>query len=93
MASKYQVIVSVAEHTANDITKNGDTWMRFLTTAASNYKYRFKDQLLIYAQKPDAVACAEKTAQGPRLSPYAKKAAQWRAPSPPSQQSKDGRMK
>lgn len=59
MASKYQVIVSVAEHTANDITKNGDTWMRFLTTAASNYKYRFKDQLLIYAQKPDAVACAE----------------------------------
>ena len=59
MASKYQVIVSVAEHTANDITKNGDTWMRFLATAANNYKYRFKDQLLIYAQKPDAVACAE----------------------------------
>ncbi len=59
MASKYQVIVSVAEHTANDITKNGDTWMRFLATAANNYKYRFKEQLLIYAQKPDAVACAE----------------------------------
>lgn len=59
MASKYQMIVSVAEHTANDITKNGDTWMRFLTTAASNYKYRFKNQLLIYMQKPDAVACAE----------------------------------
>lgn len=59
MASKYQVIVSVAEHTANDITKNGNTWMRFLTTAANNYKYRFKDQLLIFAQKPDAVACAE----------------------------------
>ena len=42
MASKYQVIVSVAEHTANDITKNGDTWMRFRATAANNYKYRFK---------------------------------------------------
>lgn len=38
----------------------------------------------------NATACAEKMAQGPRLSSYAKKEAQWRAPLPPSQQSKDG---
>ncbi len=36
-----------------------DSWMSFLTTAASNYKYKFKDQILIHAQKPNATACAE----------------------------------
>ena len=59
MASKYQIIVGMAEHTARDITQNPDSWMSFLTTAASNYKYKFKDQILIHAQKPNATACAE----------------------------------
>ena len=59
MASKYQTTVAVAELTADDIRKSADKWMSFLTTAANNYKYRFKDQLLIHAQKPDATACAE----------------------------------
>ena len=59
MASKYQIIVGMAEHTARDITQNPDNWMSFLTTAASNYKYKFKDQILIHAQKPNATACAE----------------------------------
>ena len=59
MASKYQIITSMAEHTADDIRKSAEKWMSFLTTAANNYKYRFKDQLLIHAQKPDATACAE----------------------------------
>ena len=54
MASKYQIIVGMAEHTARDITQNPDSWMSFLTTAASNYKYKFKDQILIHAQKPNA---------------------------------------
>ena len=49
----------MAEHTADDIRKSAEKWMSFLTTAANNYKYRFKDQLLIHAQKPDATACAE----------------------------------
>jgi hypothetical protein len=59
MPSKYQIITQMAEHTAHDITLDADHWMQFLTTAANNYKYRFKDQVLIYAQKPDATACAE----------------------------------
>lgn len=59
MASKYQIIVGMAEHTARDITQNPDSWMSFLTTAANNYKYKFKDQILIHAQKPNATACAE----------------------------------
>ena len=59
MASKYQIIVGMAEHTARDITQNPDNWMSFLTTAANNYKYKFKDQILIHAQKPNATACAE----------------------------------
>ena len=59
MPSKYQFIVSMAEHTAYDITRSADSWMQFLSTAANNYKYRFKDQLLIHAQRPDATACAE----------------------------------
>lgn len=59
MASKYQMILSMAEHTARDITLNADNWMQFLNTAANNYKYRFKEQVLIHAQKPDATACAE----------------------------------
>lgn len=59
MPSKYQIITQMAEHTVHDITLDADHWMQFLTTAANNYKYRFKDQVLIYAQKPDATACAE----------------------------------
>ncbi len=43
----------------HEVCQNADSWMRFLTTAANNYKYRFKDQILIYAQKPNATACAE----------------------------------
>lgn len=59
MASKYQLITRMAEEVAVEIGKSPANWTSFLTTAANNYKYRFKDQLLIYAQKPDATACAE----------------------------------
>ena len=59
MPSKYQIITELAATTARDITSSAGKYMAFLTTAANNFKYRFLDQLLIYAQKPDATACAE----------------------------------
>ena len=59
MPSKYQIITELAVSTARDITASTGKYMAFLTTAANNFKYSFRDQLLIYAQKPDATACAE----------------------------------
>ena len=59
MPSKYQIITELAASTARDITASTGKYMAFLTTAANNFKYSFRDQILIYAQKPDATACAE----------------------------------
>ena len=58
MASKLQFISELASHTAQTITRDVDGWKRYLTTASRLYKYRFDEQLLIYAQRPDATACA-----------------------------------
>lgn len=58
MARKYEIISRLAEETAKEVVKNEDTWKRYLTTAARIYKYPFQEQLLIYAQRPDATACA-----------------------------------
>ena len=58
MAGKYDYISALAEMTAADIVKNKNEWTRFLTTAARLYKYPFNEQILIYAQRPDATACA-----------------------------------
>lgn len=59
MPSKYRIILEMASQTARDIASNADRYTDFLITAANNYKYSFKEQLLIHAQKPDATACAE----------------------------------
>lgn len=58
MIRKYDTISMLAEDTAKDIVRNGDAWMTYLTTAARLYKYPFQEQMLIYAQRPDATACA-----------------------------------
>ena len=55
---KYDMISGLAEYTAHDVVRNEDNWKRYLNTASRLYKYPFKDQLLIYAQRPDATACA-----------------------------------
>lgn len=55
---KYEYIVNLAEKTAKRVSQNRESWMKFLTSAARIYKYPFKEQLLIYAQNPDATACA-----------------------------------
>ena len=59
MPSKYRIILEMASQTARDIASNADRYTDFLITAANNYKYSFKEQLLIHAQKPEATACAE----------------------------------
>ena len=58
MATKLQLITELSERTARSVTRNPANWTSFLKTAAWNYKYPFHDQLLIYAQRPDATACA-----------------------------------
>ncbi|TAH56454.1 MAG: helicase, partial [Methanosarcina mazei] len=58
MATKLQLITELSQNTAKDIVKTPGNWISFLKTAAWNYKYPFQDQLLIFAQRPDATACA-----------------------------------
>lgn len=58
MITKYQMISMLAEDTAGQIARNGQEWMKYLNTAARLYKYPFNEQMLIYAQRPDASACA-----------------------------------
>ncbi|MDE6590269.1 MAG: DEAD/DEAH box helicase, partial [Oscillospiraceae bacterium] len=58
MASKLQFVSELADHTARTVTHSVDGWKRYLDTAARIYKYPFQDQLLIYAQNPEATACA-----------------------------------
>lgn len=59
MPSKYQLTMEMAKEVTKDISSSPKHYMDFLVTAANNYKYSFRDQLLIYAQKPDAIACAD----------------------------------
>lgn len=59
MASKLRLITDLYGETLTQISKNPDDWMSFLECAAMIYKYPFNDQVLIYAQRPEAVACAK----------------------------------
>ena len=59
MASKLRLITDLYGETLTQISNSTDNWMSFLECAAMNYKYPFNDQILIYAQKPNAIACAK----------------------------------
>ena len=59
MASKLQAYAQMADHAARQITGSYQEWTAFLSTAGRLYKYPFSEQLLIYAQRPEATACAE----------------------------------
>ena len=59
MPSKYEIISALASQEAVRITSDVAQYEAFLVTAANNYKYTFREQLLIHAQKPEATACAE----------------------------------
>ncbi len=58
MANKLQLVSELANQTAHAVTHSVDGWKRYLDTSAKIYKYPFDEQLLIYAQRPDATACA-----------------------------------
>ena len=58
MARKQEEIRLLAEVTAQQVTESAEEWKRYLDTAARIYRYPFMDQLLIYAQRPGATACA-----------------------------------
>ena len=59
MARRIRDITTLYEETLQDLTKNPEEWVSFMECAAMNYKYSFADQALIYAQKPETIACAE----------------------------------
>ena len=58
MANKLQLVSELANQTAHTVTHSVDGWKRYLSTSSRLYKYPFDEQLLIYAQRPDAAACA-----------------------------------
>ena len=55
---KYDLISALSAETSKEVARNEESWKKYLNTASRLYKYPFKDQLLIYAQRPDATACA-----------------------------------
>lgn len=59
LSNKKEIITTIYEQTLNSISGNVDNWLKFLDCSSNNYKYKFNDQILIFAQKPNAVACAE----------------------------------
>ena len=58
MANRFNEIVRLAQDTFDRVSSSPGDWVDYLKTAARNYRYSFKDQLLLYAQRPDARACA-----------------------------------
>ncbi len=75
MTAKLQRIVELAASMARTVTNQPERWADFLRTAAWNYKYPFQDQLLIYAQRPDATACAPIDVWNKRLDRWVKRGA------------------
>ena len=59
MAAKYQLITELYRRTGKTVTRNPQAWQNFLSSACRNYKCRFDEQLLIFAQRPDAIAVAK----------------------------------
>ena len=59
MTSKQETVKHILDAQLLELTRTNQHWLSFLQTAANNYKYSFTDQVLIYAQKPDATACAD----------------------------------
>ena len=59
MSTKLQTYTQIAQDTAKQITAGYTDWTSFLKTAARLYKYPYHEQLMIYAQRPDATACEE----------------------------------
>ena len=75
MPSKTEEYLALAQRTANGLTRYWESWTDYLTTASRLYKYPFADQLMIYAQRPDATACAEFDVWRNRMNRYVRRGA------------------
>ena len=73
MPNKYQLVNEMGNETLKDITSSSENWIKFLDTASNNYKYSFNEQVLIYAQKPNATACADIETWNKRLKRWVNK--------------------
>lgn len=59
MARKYELITDLYYRTINEVSENTENWQSFLKTASRNFRLRFDEQILLYAQRPDAIAVLE----------------------------------
>ena len=75
MPSKTEEYLALAQRTANGLTRYWESWTDYLTTASRLYKYPFADQLMIYAQRPDATACASFDIWNARMNRYVRRGA------------------
>ena len=75
MPSKTEEYLALAQRTANGLTRYWESWTDYLTTASRLYKYPFADQLMIYAQRPDATACADYDIWNGRMNRYVRRGA------------------
>ena len=75
MSSKTEEYLALAQRTANGLTRYWESWTDYLTTASRLYKYPFADQLMIYAQRPDATACADYDVWNNRMNRYVRRGA------------------
>ena len=73
MPSKTEEYLALAQRTANGLTRYWESWTDYLTTASRLYKYPFADQLMIYAQRPDATACADYDVWNNRMNRYVRR--------------------
>ncbi len=73
MPNKTEEYLVLAQRTANGLTRYWESWTDYLTTASRLYKYPFVDQLMIYAQRPDATACADYDIWNNRMNRYVRR--------------------
>ena len=72
MPTKAELYAQMADKVATQLTGSWQEWAGFLTTASRLYKYPFHEQLMIYAQRPDATACAEYDLWNEKMGPVCK---------------------
>ena len=70
MPNKTEEYLALACKTADSFSRQWEHWAEFLITAARLYKYSYPDQLMIYAQRPDATACAEYDVWNNKMNRY-----------------------
>ena len=73
MPTKAELYAQMAEKVATQLTGSWQEWAGFLTTASRLYKYPFHEQLMIYAQRPDATACAEYDLWNEKMGRYVRR--------------------